>query len=382
MYLILEFNLLNLEITYSLQTYYQKKFFLLILIFFVLFDSISFLQNIQKILLTSISKNILKKVRTVNPEPFVYLQNFNISINKSFQNNLLINESNFQKISKLNLFFQIRRRFNNQYSQIRSTKYLKFNQVNLKLFVIKNMQENKKQQLFAQQITMSSNKIQTNQNIQEIKLLQITQNKSQVSIIGFKCGGIYLGSTKDNKRNGEGKQFYSNGNYYEGEWSQDLQDGIGLFKYNTGDFYQGEFFQGQFQGFGKYFYAQSKRLYIGFWLNSKWHGQGSFYSDQGDLLIDGIWECDNLIQENIQINKNITCKNEPNTHKKQISIQSLIKKSNQIQSKDNQNSFSIQNIKNINGSKYKSLLSNIKNLLFQNKHQKLKQCLIEQSVII
>ncbi|KAL4485436.1 hypothetical protein ABPG72_008304 [Tetrahymena utriculariae] len=161
------------------------------------------------------------------------------------------------------------------------------------------MQENNKFQLWEQQINMMDNIIFKNEDNQEIKQLQITQNINiQISTIVYRCGGIYLGCTKDSKRHGEGKQFYSNGNYYEGEWSSDMQDGIGIFKYNTGDSYQGEFFQGQLQGFGKYFYAQSRKLYIGFWLNSKWHGQGSLYNDKWDLLIDGIWDCDNLIQQN------------------------------------------------------------------------------------
>ncbi|KAL4438301.1 hypothetical protein ABPG74_009724 [Tetrahymena malaccensis] len=246
------------------------------------------------------------------------------------------------------------------------------------------MQENKKLQLCDKQITMMSNTNLNNQDIQDIKQSQLKQDKeNQISTITYKCGGIYLGSIKDNKRHGEGKQFYSNGNYYEGEWSSDLQDGIGIFKYNTGDFYQGEFFQGQLQGFGKYYYAQSRKLYIGYWLNSKWHGQGSLYSDTWDLLIDGIWECDNLISENQQIDKNTFWKDGPNKNLKQKGIQSLIKNYNQIISKENNNdnNSSIQRIKNINGLKQQSVFSNIQKSLFQNTQSKLKQCLIDQAFI-
>ena len=38
---------------------------------------------------------------------------------------------------------------------------------------------------------------------------------------------VYKGQLKDDKRHGQGKMFYSDGNVYDGEWKDDLRDGFG-----------------------------------------------------------------------------------------------------------------------------------------------------------
>lgn len=50
----------------------------------------------------------------------------------------------------------------------------------------------------------------------------------------------YIGSLKDNKRNGKGTYIYGNGDRYEGNWLNDLRHGKGTFYYKTGELYIGE----------------------------------------------------------------------------------------------------------------------------------------------
>jgi hypothetical protein len=40
----------------------------------------------------------------------------------------------------------------------------------------------------------------------------------------------YIGDWKDDKRHGEGKSFYSNGNKYEGEYKVDKMEGYGVYE--------------------------------------------------------------------------------------------------------------------------------------------------------
>ena len=51
---------------------------------------------------------------------------------------------------------------------------------------------------------------------------------------------MYVGEFRYNKRNGEGKFVYCNGNIYIGTWKNDMRHGHGVLKFaNTGDVYEG-----------------------------------------------------------------------------------------------------------------------------------------------
>lgn len=77
-------------------------------------------------------------------------------------------------------------------------------------------------------------------------------------------GAIYVGEF----RNGQetfGKTRYQSGNEYEGEWKNGAQNGTGIFRYTNGDRFEGE------------------------WINNKAHGQGVLYKSDGTKFT-GEWK--------------------------------------------------------------------------------------------
>ena len=52
---------------------------------------------------------------------------------------------------------------------------------------------------------------------------------------------IYYGEIKNNnKKDGYGIGYYSNGNKYEGQWKDDKKDGYGIYYYSNGEKYEGQ----------------------------------------------------------------------------------------------------------------------------------------------
>lgn len=87
----------------------------------------------------------------------------------------------------------------------------------------------------------------------------------------FETGGFYEGEWRNNKRHGEGKYTWKDGNMYEGEYRNDKRHGRGIYFFNTGEKYVGE------------------------WENNKRSGEGTMFGPDGELVISGDWEDDELL---------------------------------------------------------------------------------------
>ena len=77
--------------------------------------------------------------------------------------------------------------------------------------------------------------------------------------------GFYNGTWINSKRSGNGKMYYSNGDYYIGNFKDDAKEGKGAYYYNDGDYYIGEF------------------------KNDVRHGKGKVYSLNNEIRCEGIF---------------------------------------------------------------------------------------------
>ena len=62
--------------------------------------------------------------------------------------------------------------------------------------------------------------------------------------------GLYEGSLKDGKPDGEGTYNWNSGKVYRGSWMNGFPHGVGTFRYPDGSEYCGEVFEGQKHGKG------------------------------------------------------------------------------------------------------------------------------------
>ena len=85
-----------------------------------------------------------------------------------------------------------------------------------------------------------------------INLKEHSENICKVRIINSQFGNKYIGEKKNNKKEGLGILYYSNGTRYEGEWKNDKKEGYGIFYYSSGDKYEGEFRNDKKDGIGIY----------------------------------------------------------------------------------------------------------------------------------
>ena len=82
----------------------------------------------------------------------------------------------------------------------------------------------------------------------------------------YESGEVYKGNWEDNKRSGQGRLEYPNGDYYEGEWLNDLQRGFGTLYLANGNVFEGLFRDGMKDGPGRFFYAATRKVYEGEWV--------------------------------------------------------------------------------------------------------------------
>ncbi|KAI5100071.1 MORN repeat-containing protein 3 [Silurus meridionalis] len=98
---------------------------------------------------------------------------------------------------------------------------------------------------------------------------------------------VYLGSWRNDKKEGFGTRYYSSSARYEGEWVQNERS-MGRMKYENGDVYEGEWLRDKPHGQGTLWLANGNR-YEGSWTDGKKHGHGRFfYTDRGQLY-QGFW---------------------------------------------------------------------------------------------
>lgn len=99
--------------------------------------------------------------------------------------------------------------------------------------------------------------------------------------------GIYLGESKDNKRDGKGMIFYHNNDKFKGQWKDDKKEGNGIYYFSNGDKYDGEWKDDKQNGKGVYYSKGNK--FDGMWRNGKQDGNGVIYYKDGSKS-EGIWK--------------------------------------------------------------------------------------------
>jgi len=67
--------------------------------------------------------------------------------------------------------------------------------------------------------------------------------------------GVYEGQIKNNRRSGQGRYSWNDGNCYDGEWNDDQKHGKGKFTWSNGDEYEGQYEDDQRSGYGVKKYA-------------------------------------------------------------------------------------------------------------------------------
>lgn len=98
----------------------------------------------------------------------------------------------------------------------------------------------------------------------------------------------YIGHIVNNKMHGEGRCEYFNGNIYEGYFLKGLKHGPGILTFSDGTKIEGIFKENQTSGHCKQFYPNGKLQYIGNMEFNKFHGSGTYYSQNG-LILTGTW---------------------------------------------------------------------------------------------
>ena len=126
---------------------------------------------------------------------------------------------------------------------------------------------------------------------------------------------IYEGQFENGKYNGKGilyefaridNGWWRNHKKYEGEFLKGKFNGKGILYYTHYQYYKrtrfqpilykGDFENGEKNGKGILYYKppqhlkRQKRYYIGSFKNGKFDGKGKTYSENGDLIYDGLWE--------------------------------------------------------------------------------------------
>jgi hypothetical protein len=113
---------------------------------------------------------------------------------------------------------------------------------------------------------------------------------------------VYAGETMDGKAHGHGIGLWVNGTAYTGQWRDGKKHGQGLYEYPEGEKFEGDFVNDKRHGFGIYTWKNGDR-YMGFWQDDLRHGEGSIANKKGEVVREGIWEKDQLVQRRKLDNK-------------------------------------------------------------------------------
>ncbi len=149
--------------------------------------------------------------------------------------------------------------------------------------------------------------------------------------------GIYIGQLKNDKRNGEGKMKYDNGDEYNGYWKNDKKDGTGKMIYDNEDEYNGKWendmfiegtitynndeeYKGKIEnekknGYGEMTYYNGN-IYKGNWKNDKRNGQGELTFKKNNKTIKGEWIDDQLKKGEIEYSNGDKYNGEININKR------------------------------------------------------------------
>jgi hypothetical protein len=106
----------------------------------------------------------------------------------------------------------------------------------------------------------------------------------------------YVGDIKNGKANGRGVALLSSGSRYLGEWQNNMKHGIGEFHWPDGAWYEGEYENDKRSGRGTYHFPDGS-VFVGQWEDDVREGEGIFYDKKGGVVAQGIWEEDELVEQ-------------------------------------------------------------------------------------
>lgn len=125
------------------------------------------------------------------------------------------------------------------------------------------------------------------------------QNKSFGEYLTFTSskGSLvhYVGEVRNKKANGHGLALLNTGSRYEGEWKDNRRHGQGTFYWPDGEYYVGNYVNDKRHGQGTYFWPNGEK-YTGAWKDDQRSGEGVFYGEDGQIIADGIWREDELVE--------------------------------------------------------------------------------------
>jgi hypothetical protein len=137
------------------------------------------------------------------------------------------------------------------------------------------------------------------QQAMDEKLADMEARAQSKQILKFKSPSnvdiVYIGETKDGKAHGHGIGLWVNGTAYTGQWERGKKHGQGLYEYPEGEKFEGGFVNDKRQGFGIYTWKNGDR-YAGFWQDDLRHGEGTITNNKGEVVREGLWEKDQLVQ--------------------------------------------------------------------------------------
>lgn len=113
----------------------------------------------------------------------------------------------------------------------------------------------------------------------------------------------FEGEWKENKKNGVGRIWWSNGDRYLGDWSNDSKDGYGYMMWENGDMYEGGWKSDLRDGTNcKYLYSNGG-IYQGGYCNDERHSDGAFIWPDGERFV-GKWKAGGRFGKGILYTKN------------------------------------------------------------------------------
>lgn len=106
----------------------------------------------------------------------------------------------------------------------------------------------------------------------------------------------YVGEVRNGKANGYGIALLETGSRYEGEWKDNRRHGEGSFYWPDGQYYVGHYENDHRNGNGSYFWPNGEK-YVGDWENDRRSGEGVFYSETDQVVAQGTWKDDELVEQ-------------------------------------------------------------------------------------
>jgi len=97
----------------------------------------------------------------------------------------------------------------------------------------------------------------------------INNHMDGFGIYYYEDGQVYSGKWRRGNKSGQGKQDYGNGDYYEGEWKGNVRHGQGALFLTNGNIYEGHWMHDKKEGPGRYFYAATRKIYEGEWVDDQ-----------------------------------------------------------------------------------------------------------------